>query len=39
MDISRTVEPAKEKSHKELHGFEGRDYDFNALEKELVNRF
>ena len=32
------IEPAKEKSHKELHGFEGREYDFDKLEVELFNR-
>ena len=30
---------ATEKSHKELYGFESRNYDFDTLEKELVNRF
>lgn len=28
----------KEKSHKELHGFDGREYDFDKLEAELFNR-
>ena len=37
--VQEPIEPAKEKSHKDLYGFESRDYDFDALEKELVNRF
>ena len=37
--VHEPIEPAKEKSHKDLYGFESRDYDFDALEKELVNRF
>ena len=27
------------KSHKDMHGFKGRDYDYNALEKLLFNKF
>ena len=37
--VQDPIEPAKEKSHKDLYGFESREYDFDALEKELVNRF
>lgn len=37
--VQEPIEPAKEKSHKDLYGFESRDYDFDALEKELVNKF
>ena len=36
--VQEPIKPAKEKSHKELHGFEGREYDFNKLEAELFNR-
>lgn len=27
------------KSHKDMHGFEGRNYDYNALENLLFNKF
>ena len=37
--VHEPIEPAKEKSHKDLYDFESRDYDFDALEEELVNKF
>ena len=38
LQVKEPIEPSKEKSHKELHGFDGREYDFDKLEAELFNR-
>ena len=38
LQVKGPIEPSKEKSHKELHGFDGREYDFDKLEAELFNR-